>query len=158
MASSDVYVIPAGQVLSLTADNKTSGSIYRLPNVVGASDPYAPQAIAASSVVNVGPFADTRRYQVNTFSGKFAVTLGPIVAPLGVVPVTPGASPYVYQLSNYQHANMLVTGGTVSLIQISRDGTTYFSLGLTSGQFDLCENDYIKVTYSVAPTMSLFPG
>lgn len=158
MAVSDVYIIPAGQVLSITADNKTSGSLYRLPNVVGASDPYTPQVVAASSIINVGPFADTRRYQLNTFSGKFAIVLGPIVAPLSVVNVTPGASPYNYQLSNYQHANMLVSGGTVSLIQISRDGTTYFTIGLTSGQFDLCENDFIKITYSVAPTMTLFPG
>jgi hypothetical protein len=70
-------------------------------------------------------------------------------------PVTPGASPYVYTAA--VKGFMLITGGTVSLVEFSRDGTTFYSYGSTSGQFTINAADRLRVTYTVAPTMTFVP-
>lgn len=76
-------------------------------------------------------------------------------APVSASNVTVGASPFTFQ--NTVPGNMTVTGGTVSVIEISRDGTNYFSSGLLGGQFFLCPGDFVRVTYVVAPTLTWFP-
>lgn len=83
---------------------------------------------------------------VNLFQGR---------APAAVVPTTPGASPYTYTAP--VKGFMLITGGTVSLVEFSRDGVTYYSYGTTSGQFQVNASDLIRVTYTVAPTMTFVP-
>lgn len=77
------------------------------------------------------------------------------LAPAAVVPTTPGASPYTYtaQVKGF----MLITGGTVSLIEFSRDGTTFYSYGTTAGQFTLNLADRLRITYTVVPTMTFVP-
>ena len=68
--------------------------------------------------------------------------------------IAPTGSPFTYTaLSNGQVA---VTGGTVSLIQIVRQGTT-IATGLTTGLFVLARLDQFVVTYSVAPTLTFLP-
>lgn len=77
------------------------------------------------------------------------------LAPGNVLPVTPGASPYTY--SSPAKGFVLISGGTVSLVEFSRDGVTYYATGQTSGQFTLSAQDFLRVTYSVAPTMTYVP-
>lgn len=77
------------------------------------------------------------------------------LAPAAVVPVIPGASPYTYTAA--VKGFMLITGGTVSLVEFSRDGVTFYSYGTTSGQFTLNAADRLRVTYSVTPTMTFVP-
>lgn len=77
------------------------------------------------------------------------------LAPAAVVPMTPGASPYIYTAA--VKGFMLVTGGTVSLVEFSRDGVTFYSYGATSGQFTLNAADRLRVTYTVVPTMTFVP-
>lgn len=77
------------------------------------------------------------------------------LAPAAVVPTTPGASPYTFTAS--VKGFMLITGGTVSLVEFSRDGTTFYSYGTTSGQFTLNSADRLRVTYTVTPTMTFVP-
>jgi len=47
-----------------------------------------------------------------------------------------------------------VSGGTVSAIEMSRNGTTFFSTGQTSGVFRVEPGDVLRITYSVAPTVN----
>ena len=69
--------------------------------------------------------------------------------------VTVSASPFVYKYNGANAASLIVSGGTVSAIALSRDlGTTYYSLGQTSGMFQISPGDWIQVTYTVAPTMT----
>ncbi len=68
-----------------------------------------------------------------------------------------GASPFVYQNTTIYPADVIVSGGTVSEIAFSRDNVTYYVIGTTAGMFQLSPNDYLRVTYTAAPTMTLVP-
>lgn len=102
-------------------------------------------------------------YQVDLIQGR--VTASPWyffwqglfrgLAPGAEIPVTPGASPYTYTAA--VKGFMIVSGGTVSAVSFSRDGTTFYNYGLTSGPFPLNAADRIRVTYTVAPTMTFVP-
>jgi len=78
--------------------------------------------------------------------------------PLPVVAVTLGASAAVW--TALIKGTLILTGGTVTKIEISRDaGTTYIDTGLTTGMIPVQRNDLVKVTYAVAPTAQNFlPG
>lgn len=66
------------------------------------------------------------------------------------------ASPFVYNnLDGYPEA-ITVQGGAVTKIEYSTGGA-YFDTGVTQGVFRLDNSDFMRVTYTVAPTMEKFP-
>lgn len=69
--------------------------------------------------------------------------------------ITPTASPFTYQVLT--KGFMVVQGGTVSLIQFSRDGITNVTTGVTAGCIPLSQGDLITVTYTVIPTITWVP-
>lgn len=69
--------------------------------------------------------------------------------------VTPGASPYVYQNTTQWDQIIIVKGGTVSKIEFSRDRTNWYDVGVTAGMQHVPPADFLRVTYSVAPTMTM---
>ena len=73
------------------------------------------------------------------------------------VSVTAGASPYTYQNTSGSRQNIIVTGGTVTLVEYSRGGTVWFTTGLIAGTVLLNPNDSVRVTYTVAPVMTAVP-
>jgi len=75
--------------------------------------------------------------------------------PGNVEPITLDASPYIY--SPPVKGFVLLSGGTVSAVAFSRDGVTYYATGETAGQFTLSAQDFLRVTYSVAPTLTFVP-
>ena len=80
-----------------------------------------------------------------------SVATGASVAPIAV---TPGASPYTFVNETGYAADMIVRGGTVSLIEFGRAGA-FTNAGVTAGMIRLSPFDSIRVTYTVAPTMTL---
>lgn len=70
--------------------------------------------------------------------------------------LTVGASPYTYTAG--VRGSLLVSGGTVSAIAFSRDGSTFYSTGQTAGMFPLSARDRLRVTYTVTPTMVFIPS
>lgn len=76
------------------------------------------------------------------------------VPPSSETVITPTGSPFTY--SAKLKGNVIVTGGTVTGIAIARSGT-FYSTGEITGQYNLCANDQLQVTYSSPPTMVLFP-
>ena len=70
-------------------------------------------------------------------------------------PITVGASPFTYSPS--VKGNVFVSGGTVSSIQFSRDGTNIYPTGATAGPFQINAADRLIVTYTVKPTMTFAP-
>ena len=68
-----------------------------------------------------------------------------------------GASPFLIQNTTDRDVDIIVTGGTVSAIDFSRDNATFYAVGQAAGMFRLSPFDYLRVTYSVAPTMTLVP-
>ena len=79
---------------------------------------------------------------------------GRFLLPAGVAP---GASPYTYQNTSGRPGDMIVSGGAVSAIAFSRDNATFYSVGTVSGVFPLSAYDFLRVTYTVAPTMTFIP-
>lgn len=77
------------------------------------------------------------------------------LAPAAEVAITPGVSPYSY--SAPVKGSVIVSGGTVSAIAFSRNGTTFYTTGQTSGMFTLNAQDRLRVTYTVLPTMTFVP-
>lgn len=76
--------------------------------------------------------------------------------PTGVpAPIVPGVSPFSYVAPI--GGTVILTGGTVSKVEVSRDGVKFYSTGMTSGMFPLSMGDTLKVTYSVVPTMTFIP-
>lgn len=71
--------------------------------------------------------------------------------------ITVTASPFSYQNVTGFPADVIVSAGTVSLIEFSRNGTTWYGVGATAGMFGLSPGDRLRVTYTVAPTMTLIP-
>lgn len=82
---------------------------------------------------------------------KITSRLGSGLLPQGV---TVGASPFTLQNTTEWDQSIIVQGGTVSKIEYSRDNATYYDTGVTAGMFWVSPTDYLKVTYTVAPTMT----
>jgi len=72
----------------------------------------------------------------------------------GEVTVTVGASPFTYTAP--LAGNLLVKGGTVSAVQLTRTATVL--TGLTAGFFPLAAADQLTITYTGLPTMVFYPA
>jgi hypothetical protein len=70
--------------------------------------------------------------------------------------LTIGASPYTYVAA--VKGSLIVSGGTVSAIAFSRDGSTFYATGQTAGMFPLNARDSLRVTYTVLPTVTFVPS
>jgi hypothetical protein len=70
-------------------------------------------------------------------------------------PVVLVASPSTYSAA--RKGSVIVSGGTVSLIEFTRNGTDYYDAGATSGMFTVNASDVLRITYSVAPTVTFVP-
>jgi hypothetical protein len=77
------------------------------------------------------------------------------LAPEFESPVTLTGSPFTYGASS--KGSVIVSGGTVSAIEFSRDGSTFYSVGQTAGMFTLNAADRLRITYAVAPTVTFVP-
>ena len=69
--------------------------------------------------------------------------------------ITPGASPYTYTAPF--DGWVTVSGGTVSGLDLSRDGTTFIATGVLAGPIPVSRLDKLKVTWTGSPTMNFFP-
>lgn len=78
------------------------------------------------------------------------------LAPSAESPISPGVSPYEY--SAPVKGSVILSGGTVSLVEFTRDGSTYYDTGQTSGMFALNAQDRLRITYAVVPTMTFVPS
>ena len=93
------------------------------------------------------------------YSSAPAITIAPIdigVVQQGVAAgVTPTASPFVWIAP--AAGTLLVTGGTVSAIAVSLDNVHWYSAGTTTAAVPVAPGTYVRVTYSMAPTLNFVP-
>ena len=67
------------------------------------------------------------------------------------------ASPYTYKNITWKQIIVSITWWTTSLIQISRDNSTFYQVWTVSNiEVVLWINDYLKITYTVAPVLKIF--
>lgn len=71
--------------------------------------------------------------------------------------VTPTGSPFTYENVSQTAQTVMVSGGTVLTIAVSRDGTNFILAGLLGGQYVLIPGDDLRITYLVAPTLTVIP-
>ena len=71
------------------------------------------------------------------------------------VSISPGSSPYIYTAPAI--GAVVVSGGGLQNVEISRDGVTYYVVGTFRGMFPMTTGDKLRVTYSSAPTMTFIP-
>jgi hypothetical protein len=76
-------------------------------------------------------------------------------APIPAQPIAVGASPFQY--SAEVSGAVIVNGGTVSQIDIVRNGVAYSS-GIISGPIPVVRGDVVSVTHAGAPTMTFLPS
>jgi len=112
------------------------------------------QARTLSAIEQTRPILDDLAQQIGTARVEVPVVPTRFILPSGI---TPGASPYTYQNTLGYPADVIVNGGTVSAIAFSRDNATFYTAGAIGGIFPLSPYDYLRVTYTVAPTMTLIP-
>lgn len=72
-----------------------------------------------------------------------------------IAAITPGASPYTYTAA--AAGSVVVTGGTVSNIQLKRGSTTIAIASASPGVVPVSAGDQVITTYSAAPTMNFVP-
>ena len=94
-----------------------------------------------------------------TANATAIVNLAAIVnaLPGAVAPVAVGASPFTFTTS--KKGALVISGGGLKLVEITRDGTNFYSTGAVRGMFPLSTNDSIRVTYLAAsvPVLTFFP-
>jgi len=71
--------------------------------------------------------------------------------------ITVSTSPFTYQNTTGYDGDVIISGGTVSNIEFTRDNTTFYTTGLLMGVLRLSPSDRVRVTYTVAPTMTYVP-
>jgi len=68
--------------------------------------------------------------------------------------ITPSGSPFTWVNTVGVSVQVIVSGGTVTIINLRPQNATDVLVGLVAGTALLRPGDAIKVTYAVAPTMS----
>lgn len=66
-------------------------------------------------------------------------------------------SPASFQNTTSTRILAFISGGTVSTIEFSRDGDIFDSVGLLGGDFLLGLGDWLRVTYTIAPSGVYYP-
>lgn len=80
----------------------------------------------------------------------------PFRSTAAVALITVGASPFSYTNGDGYDEDIIVQGGTVSLIEFSRSAV-FYPLGVTQGMFRLSPNDGLRVTFTATPAMTKVP-
>lgn len=110
-------------------------------------------SVSHQSLLNLQGGASGQYYHL-TAAEHAAVNYRSSILPSGI---TVGASPFLYQNANSYDLDVITLGGTVSLIEFTRDNVTFYPVGFVSGILRLSPSDRIRVTYSVAPTLTGVP-
>lgn len=87
------------------------------------------------------------------------LTMGHVLSGYTVLPSAGslGASPAVIQNPAAYAQDVMVSGGSVSLIEYSRDGVSWYTTGLVGGMMRLSPGDRLRITYLVPPTVTWIP-
>lgn len=75
-----------------------------------------------------------------------------------VAPQIVGISPFLYTNNSDFDMTAVVSAGTVSAVDFTRDGVTFYAVATaTNASVTLNPGDSVRITYSVLPTLTLIP-
>ena len=157
-AASFRTAIGAGTVTSVTGTSPVASSGGATPAISLASGYGDTQNPYASKTANTFLAAPNGSSGVPTFRAIVAADV-PGLTNYTTLPssITVTASPFTYTNATGYNADVMVSGGGVSKLEFSRDGTTFYDTGSYYGMFSLSPSDKLRVTYATAPTMTLIP-
>lgn len=75
-----------------------------------------------------------------------------------ITAISPSGSPFSWQNPEQVSVIVLISLGTVTLVQFSPDGASWYDVGLLAGMFHVNPRQWLKVSYLLAPTMYYLPG
>lgn len=109
----------------------------------------------ATGTINHNTLDNLQGGGANQFYHLTAIQAAYAAGGYGTLPsaITVGSSPFTYQASSSHAEQIMVSGGTVSAIEFSRDNTTFYVIGQVSGPVMLAPSDRLRVTYSGLPTL-----
>lgn len=120
-----------------------------MANVKISELPAASTPLSGNELVAIVQNGATKKVSAGNLAAAGAANL-----PFGI---TATASPFIYQNTTGFSVDILVSNGGVSALDISRDGTNWYSAGSFYGTITLSPNDQLRVTYVTAPTLTLVP-
>lgn len=102
------------------------------------------------------PLVDAQTQHITVEWAGFLDVVTQVINGAGVAPrsVT-GSSPISYTNRTKSDSIIMVSGGTVSSITYTRDTVTFYPVGVTSGQIKVLPGDTVKITFTVAPTITV---
>jgi hypothetical protein len=143
--------------IDLLIQHGASGHIYSHAIVAGASDSLNTN-VTVFDAICAGIRSRVNAGQIDVVTPtKFIRDSAPAnLAAIFSLPnrlsLTAGASPFDLINTGYSAARYVISGGVVSSIQFSKDGTNFDTLP-TAGTFDLSPGDRLRITYTAAPTI-----
>lgn len=135
-----------------------SGHAYTHGIIVGASDPINTN-VAVFDAICAGIAARVALGQIEVVTPSAFVrdsappVIDSILANPSRLSLVANTSPFDLINTSYKPLRFVISGGTVSAIAYSRDGSTFDSTGQTAGQFDVAPGDRLRITYTAAPTI-----
>jgi hypothetical protein len=79
-----------------------------------------------------------------------------IAKPQAVLTLNLTGSPFNFTAAS--NGNLVVTGGTVSSIALTRARVVSLNMGITSGSVPMSQGDSVAITYSALPSVSFIPN
>jgi hypothetical protein len=119
---------------------------------------YTPPSSGGGGSGGGGSYVGPRKPTRNVFASTpmWNRQLARIVpSPRQQLPQNVTASPYTFTAPTA--GNLVVTGGTVSSIKLTRAYVSAVTFSVTSGTFPLAAGDVITLAYTVAPTVNFVP-
>src|SRR5258706_4389033 len=71
--------------------------------------------------------------------------------------VAVGSSPCSLQNACSTRVGVHVSGGTVTTLELSKDGLTFDGVGLLGGSYFLNPGDILRIAYALVPTVVFWP-
>ena len=113
--------------------------------------------IPSARVVFIDPQTNLMSRSWYRFFFNLFVLTGSGQPPAALTPIIVTASPFVYTNTADLPVDIIVSGGSISNLEFSRDGVTFFNTGSYYGMFGLSPGDHLRATYTSTPTMTLVP-
>ena len=113
--------------------------------------------IPSARVVFIDPQTNLMSRSWYRFFFNLFVLTGSGQPPAALTPIIVTASPFIYTNTADLPVDVIVSGGSISNLEFSRDGVTFFNTGSYYGMFGLSPGDHLRATYTSTPTMTLVP-
>ena len=134
-----------------------SGHIYSHAILVGGSGINTDSVVFEAICAGIKARVDAGLIEVVTPSAFVRESAAPgndsFLANPSRLSLVAGTSPFDLFNTGYKPLRFVISGGTVSAITFSRDGTNFDSTSVVAGTFDVNPGDRLRITYTVAPTI-----